>query len=185
LEKGESYLLAPLKPMRRLAEYIGMTGETFAAEQARPWMPRRRALCVALLLCFVAFALHRWVFWPVVISGDSMAPNYRDSQRNYIYKLAYLSHPPQRGDVVGVRIKGSDYLIKRIIGLPGDKIDFYRGTVIVNGKALYEPYVERPLIWWLDSVQLGPDEYFVMGDNRTYSMLGTVAKNNIVGKAVF
>jgi signal peptidase I len=140
---------------------------------------------MALTLCLAAFAMHRWVFWPVVISGDSMAPNYRDAQRNYIYKLAYLSHAPQRGDVVGVRFAGSEYLIKRIIGLPGERIDFHRGTVVVNGKPLHEPYVEHPLIWWLSSVQLGPEEYFVMGDNRTYSVLGTVAKNNIVGKAVF
>jgi len=125
------------------------------------------------------------VFWPVVIAGDSMAPNYRDGQPTYINKLAYLSHPPKRGDVVGVRMARNEYLIKRIIGMPGDHIEFYRGTVIVNGRPLHEPYVERPLLWWLDPVQLGPDEYFYMGDNRTYSMLGAVAKNDIVGKAVF
>lgn len=114
-----------------------------------------------------------------------MAPNYRDGQHNYIFKLAYVTHSPERGDVVGVRLSGNEYLIKRIIGLPGDRIDFHRGTVIVNGKPLAEPYVERPLIWWLKSVQLGRDEYFVMGDNRTFSVLGSVAKNDIVGKALF
>jgi signal peptidase I len=147
--------------------------------------PRRGVLYTALAICFVAFAVSRWVLWPVVISGDSMAPNYDDGQPNYINKLAYWSHPPSRGDVVGVRTVKDGYLIKRIIGMPGDHIEFYRGTVIVNGTPLVEPYVHRPLLWWLKPVQLGPDDYFVMGDNRTSSMLGAVAKSDIVGKAVF
>jgi signal peptidase I len=165
-----------------------MTADRSANKTARSSTLRRRALFAAFGLCLAAYFLHQFVFWPIVISGDSMAPNYRDGQHNYIFKLAYFAHPPQRGDVVGLRVNdetGTDYLIKRIIGLPGDKIEFYRGTVIVNGKPLKEPYVQRPLIWWLDSVQLGPDEYFFMGDNRTYSTLGAVAKNDIVGKAVF
>lgn len=157
----------------------------FAARQMRPWMPRRRVLCAVLALCLGIFAINHFVFWPVIIDGNSMSPSYRDGQPNYINKLAYWSRPPRRGDVVGVRIDRGEFMIKRIIGLPGDRIDFHRGTVIVNGKPLHEPYVQRPLIWWLDSVELGPDEYFIMGDNRTYSVLGAVAKNDIVGKAVF
>jgi len=147
-----------------------------------PW---RRVLCTALVLCAGAYAFTRCVFWPVVISGDSMAPAYQDGQPNYINRLAYWSHPPQRGDVVGIRLDKDEYSIKRVIGVPGDRIEFRRGTVVVNGKALDEPYVQRPLLWWLRPVQLGPNEYFVMGDNRTYSWLGSVAKQSIVGKAVF
>jgi signal peptidase I len=165
-----------------------MTANMSAIGTARAWAPRRSILFAALFLCLAVYALHQFVFWPIVISGDSMAPNYSNGQHNYIFKLAYFAHPPERGDVVAVRVAGEngrDYLIKRIIGLPGDRIDFYRGTVIVNGQALNEPYVHRPLIWWLDSVQLGPDEYFFMGDNRTYSTLGAIAKNDILGKAIF
>ncbi|HMJ90298.1 MAG TPA: signal peptidase I [Candidatus Acidoferrum sp.] len=159
--------------------------EMFGSETGVRLAPRRNVLCTALFLCMAVFAFRQWVLWPVVISGESMAPNYRDGQPNYINKLAYLSHAPQRGDVVGVRVAPNDYLIKRIIGTPGDRIEFYRGTVIVNGQPLKEPYVQRPLIWWLDPVQLGPNEFFIMGDNRTYSTLGAIAKNDILGKALF
>ena len=145
---------------------------------------RKQVLYVALGLCFFSFALFQWVFWPVVISGDSMVPSYHDGQPTYINKLAYLTHQPQRGDVVGVRV-GSDFYIKRIIGVPGDKIHFHRGTVVVNGTALIEPYVERPLLWWLRPVEVGPGEYFVMGDNRSSSALGTIPNKSIVGKAVY
>jgi signal peptidase I len=164
-----------------------MAKEANATFPAHQWQARR-ALHFALLLCLAAFAVRHFVFWPVVISGNSMAPNYQDGQRNYIFKLAYLAHPPQRGDVVGLRTlggAGEDFMIKRIIGLPGDRIEFYRGTVIVNGRALQEPYVQHALLWWLDPVQLGPNEYFIMGDNRRYSVLGAVARNDILGKAVF
>ncbi len=145
---------------------------------------RKQVLYVALGLCFLSFAISQWVFWPVIVSGDSMVPSYHDGQPTYINKLAYLTHPPQRGDVVGVRV-GDDFYIKRIIGMPGDKIQFRRGTVVVNGQPLVEPYVERPLLWWLRPVELGPNDYFVMGDNRTASTLGAIAGHSIVGKAVF
>lgn len=146
---------------------------------------RRGVLLMALLLVTGAYAFSRCVLWPVVIAGDSMAPNYHDGQPTYINKLAYWSRPPQRGDVVGVRMGPNDYSIKRVIGTPGDRIEFRRGTVVVNGRALVEPYVQHPLLWWLDPVELGPNDYFVMGDNRTYSTLGPVHKENIVGRAVF
>jgi len=162
-----------------------MAANTHAQDMPVRWEPRTSALCLGLAFCVAAFAFSRCVLWPVVIIGDSMAPNYQDGQPNYINKLAYWSRSPQRGDVVGVRVGRDDYSIKRIIGTPGDHIEFRRGTVVVNGEALVEPYVHHPLLWWLSPVQLGPNDYFVMGDNRTYSTLGPVSKDAIVGKAVF
>jgi signal peptidase I len=156
-----------------------------ALQPAPSFSAVRRGLYIALCLCMFTYVLTHWVLWPVVISGDSMAPSYADGQPNYINKLAYWTHGPQRGDVVGVRVGQDDYLIKRIIGTPGDKIEFYRGTVIVNGEKLVEPYVQHKLLWWLDPVQLGPNDYFVMGDNRTYSILAAVSRDDILGKAVF
>jgi signal peptidase I len=146
---------------------------------------RRRVLCGSLLLCFASFAFSHWVLWPVKIAGDSMTPNYQDGQPNFINKLAYFSATPRRGDVVGVRIGPGEFLLKRVIGLPGETIEFYRGTIIVNGRPLAEPYIEKPLLWALPSVQLGPEDYFVMGDNRPVSMLGAIAKDHIVGKVLF
>ena len=145
---------------------------------------RRSVWWTALFLCLISFAISRWVIWPVKVSGDSMVPNYQDGQPNFINKLAYLTREPQRGDVVGVRVRGEFY-IKRVIGLPGERIEFRRGTVIVNGRPLHEPYIERPLLWALPPVEVAPDHYFIMGDNRTQSMLGAVHRERIVGKAVF
>jgi signal peptidase I len=146
---------------------------------------RRSALGIGLLICVFCFAFFHWVFWPVQISGDSMLPNYKDGQPNYINKLAYLSEPPRRGDVVCVRFDRDDVCIKRIVGLPGERIEFRRGTIVINGEPLVEPYTVKPLLWWLRSVQLQENEYFIMGDNRRSSILGAVPKDQIIGKAVF
>ena len=152
---------------------------------ARPrCIARKKVLYVGLSLCLASFALLNWVFWPVVISGDSMVPSYHDGQPTYINKLAYWSRPPQRGDVVGVKV-GGDFYIKRVIGVPGDKIEFKRGVVVLNGTPLVEPYVEHQLLWWLRPAFLGADDYFVMGDNRISSTLGPIKREKIVCKAVF
>jgi signal peptidase I len=151
----------------------------------RPWHEvRREVLYTSLVLCLLSFAVSRWVLWPVKISGESMVPNYQDGQPNFINRLAYLSTQPQRGDVVALRA-GKDFLIKRVIGLPGEKIEFYRGTIIVNGQPLEEHYPVKPLLWRLAPVELGANDYFVMGDNRTVSLLGAVPREKIIGKAIF
>ena len=157
----------------------------FAPQNLRWNTARRCVLGGALLFCVACFAISRWVLWPVKISGDSMIPNYEDGQPDYINKLAYWSEEPQRGDVVGVRADGGEFYIKRIVGLPGEKIEFKRDIIIVNGRALVETYAVRPLLWRLPPVQLRSGEYFVMGDNRPSSMLGAVAREHIIGKALF
>ena len=137
-----------------------------------------------LSLCLLSFAVSRWVLSPVKISGESMLPNYGDGQPNFINRLAYVATPPQRGDVVGLQV-GDEFYLKRVIGLPGEKIEFKRDIIIVNGLPLEEHYHVRPLLWRLAPVQLGTNDYFVMGDNRTSSMLGAVRRENIIGKVLF
>ena len=151
----------------------------------RAWYQvRRETLYMALTLCLMGFAISRWILSPVKISGESMLPNYNDGQPNFINRLAYVSTPPERGDVVGVQV-GDEFYLKRVIGLPGEKIEFKRDVIVINGRPLEEHYNVRPLLWRLAPVQLGTNEFFVMGDNRTLSMLGAVRREHIIGKALF
>ena len=160
-----------------------MTQEVIRAEPK--WTEvRREALYIGLLICIVTFAVFRWVLFPVQVLGDSMVPNYDDGQPTYINRLAYLADSPRRGDVVGFRM-GDEFYIKRVIGLPGERLEFRRDVIVVNGKPLEEPYPVRPLLWRLDPVQLGANEYWVIGDNRTTSMLGAVPRDQIIGKAIY
>lgn len=149
----------------------------------------RFTLIRATTLAVVCFILFKFILLPVRVTGGSMEPNYRNGRVNFINTLAYRSHPPRRGDVVGIRFSGpSIMLLKRVVGLPGERIGFREGRVTVNGVPLDEPWLRLPSNWNLDPVELGPDEYFVVGDNRSMPMhlhtFGRAERARILGKAV-
>jgi len=79
-------------------------------------------------------------------------------------------------------------LLKRVVGLPGERIGFSSGHVTVNGSAIEEPYRKLKSNWERQPVLLGPDEYFVVGDNRSMPIedhtLGIAKRERILGKAM-
>lgn len=149
----------------------------------------RFTLIRALALVVVSLITFTYILLPVRVTGGSMEPNYRDHRINFIYRLAYRRQEPQRGDVVGIRYAGpSIMLLKRIIGLPGERIGFTNGRVTVNGQLLDEPYLKLSCNWNREPILLGPDEYFVVGDNRSMPMrqhyFGIAERRRILGKAL-
>lgn len=145
-------------------------------------------IIVLVVLCFVLFFSGR-VLLPVKVDGISMLPTYKSGSVNFSNRLAYWWHEPQRGDVVTVRYAGEHLmLLKRIIGLPGETVAFDHGTVLINGQPLVEPYEKNPGDWTLPPRTLGPDEYFIVGDNRTMPpqdhKFGVVERFRIVGKVL-
>jgi signal peptidase I len=148
---------------------------------------RQKVLYRTMLAAFLCYAFFQWVLWPVKVVGDSMLPTYHDGARHFINKLAYVIDAPQRGDVIGFRAPDGDVLIKRIIGLPGERIDFLGGRVFINGAILKEPYTETiiPGHWEVTGMRLGPKMYYVMGDNRKTSVLGHIQSERIIGKVMF
>jgi signal peptidase I len=147
----------------------------------------RVTLARAAALALGAYVIFRFILLPVRVTGGSMEPTYHDGRINFINEFAYHSHEPERGDVVGVRFSGhSIMLLKRVVGQPGELIGFTNGHVTVNGEVLPEPYLKNPSDWVRDPVQLGPDEYFVVGDNRSMPienhMFGVAKRERIIGK---
>ena len=141
-------------------------------------------IVVLVLVCVVLF---HFILLPVRVQGISMLPTYKDGSINFVNRLAYVWHEPQRGDVVSVRYAGVHLmLLKRIIGLPGETVEFDHGTVLINGQPLNEPYEKTPGRWTLPPEKLGTDQYFIVGDNRTmapqYHTFGRVERFRIVGK---
>lgn len=128
----------------------------------------RLTLVRALVLVVVSFITFTFFLTPIRVVGISMEPNYRNQRLNFINRLAYWRHGPQRGDVISIRFSGeSRMLLKRVVGLPGERIGFVGGRITVNGQLLDEPYLKLPSDWNADPVEVGPDEYFVVGDNRS------------------
>ena len=159
---------------------------------------------VLIVTCFIVF---KFILLPIRVEGISMLPTYQDRSVNFVNRLAYLWHEPQRRDVVGLRFSRAVtntpagihqavslletphvMLLKRIVGLPGETVAFADGRVLINGEVLDEPYEKTPCDWNCPPVKLGPDEYFVVGDNRTMPwedhVFGRAQRSQIVGKAI-
>jgi signal peptidase I len=150
--------------------------------------PRNTLIRIAVLIA-VCFVLFHFVLLPVRVDGISMLPTYKNGSVNLVNRLAYLWHEPRRGDIVTVRYAGYHLmLLKRIIALPGETVAFEQGVVLINGQSLDEPYEKWPSDWTLPPKKLGPDQYFIVGDNRTMRWqdhtFGAVERERIVGKVL-
>jgi signal peptidase I len=136
-----------------------------------------------------------FIYQPVKVEGTSMMPTLDDQERIFINKFVYRFHfgNIDRGDTVVFWFPGdpSKSYIKRVIGMPGDRVAVDDGKVLVNGQALVENYVPAE---YRDQSSMServiPDgEYFVLGDHRSSSndsrAWGMVPRRYIYGKAVF
>ncbi len=115
-----------------------------------------------------------------------MLPTYAPDKLHFVNRLSYGASGPARGDVVAIQMAGPHVVyIKRVVGLPGERVAIAGGQVQINGTALSEPYVHYRKSWDFEEMTLGPREYFVIGDNRGISDFGRAPADKILGKVVF
>lgn len=156
-----------------------------------------------MLLYIVFVILMVWVIVNFVgqrteVSGSSMYDTLEDGDNLWIDKLSYRFSDPKRFDIVVFPYHDSSvYYIKRIIGLPGEKVRINDdGIIFINGTPLEEEYgyekIDANRIGRANKdIFLGEDEYFVLGDNRNdskdsrYDEVGNIHKDELEGKAVF
>ena len=148
-------------------------------------------LAVSGLVFFVVF----YVGQRTLVDGSSMEPGLSDGDHLIVDKLSYRIHPPGRYDIVVFPYETGVYFIKRVIGLPGERIKIdENGIIFVDGEPLAESYgreVIRDAGIFSEEKKLGDGEYFVLGDNRNESLdsrderVGFVREESIVGKAWF
>jgi signal peptidase I len=148
-----------------------------------------RTLLRILVLVVVSVLVFKFMLLPIRVQGPSMLPTYSDHGVNFVNKLAYMFHEPERGDVVAIRLSGEHVMyMKRIIGKPGETVRFHHGHAFINGNRLDEPYVKNPCDWEQEPRTLGPSEYYVVGDNRSMPIRdheqGKAARERIVGKVL-
>jgi signal peptidase I len=124
------------------------------------------------------------------VSGPSMAPHISSGELVIINTLAYRFAPPRRGDIVAFHHDGvtPETYIKRVIGLPGERIRIDRGAVYVNGARLTETYVQYGDDRSGPEIVVPPDSVYVLGDNRAVSedsrAFGPVPDADLTGKAL-
>lgn len=156
-----------------------------------------RELIETVVLAAIVFLVVNVTARPYTVDGPSMQPGLYTGERVVVSMLAYDIGSPQRGDVIVFHPPddpGTTY-VKRIIGIPGDHISIKPDAVILNGHKLDETYISTidpsapENISILPTITLGPNQYFVMGDNRQDSVdsrvFGYVPRANIIGKAEF
>lgn len=164
--------------------------------QVREWA---LVIGVAVIIAVVVRSLLLQQFY---ISGPSMEPTMFQDNRVLVDKVSYRFRDPRAGEVVvfdRITMNGDevqhDDLIKRIIGLPGDRVEIKECQIFVNARALDEPYIEfdsdastAPCAMSdMGAIEVSTNEYFVMGDNRAESFdsraFGTVKREDIRGRA--
>lgn len=153
-----------------------------------------KTFAVALVIVIL---LHAFVFNLSTVKGHSMEPTLQDGEWLFVNKAVFLLGSPERGDVVIVddpehELKKSEFLVKRVVGVPGDRIEIRSQRLYLNGELLVEPYTDLEIE---DNdygpLTVEPGYYFIMGDNRhggasrDSRAFGTVPESSIKGRADF
>ncbi len=147
-------------------------------------------LIETVVMAVLIFVLINGVSVRIRVDGTSMEPNLHSGEYVVVNKLAYQLGQPHLGDVIVFHFPGDPQqeYIKRVIGVPGDRIQVMNGRVLVNGNPIPEPYVAAEPAYQ-GNWTVPPANLFVLGDNRNNSSdshsWGTVPLNYVVGKAVF
>ncbi|MEN6459928.1 MAG: signal peptidase I [Syntrophomonas sp.] len=150
---------------------------------------------VTIVIAFVlSMILRTWVIEGRIVPTGSMLPTIQLKDRLLVNKLIYHFEDPQRGDIMVFRppdkIGAKDDFVKRLIALPGDKVEIKNGQLYVNDQVQQEPYIDAAMNYEFGPVIVPPNSYFVMGDNRNASfdshLWGAwLTHDHLIGKAFF
>lgn len=153
-------------------------------------------IVVIVMIC--ALAIRAFIFQPFIVQGASMEPSYFNRDYLLVERVSYRFSEPERGDTIVLSYPNNPSVkyFKRIIGLPNETIRISDGNVYVNGRILRETYLaagETTLVRTHPNtpyeVSIGPDRFFVMGDNRDHSSDSRdgwlVGRDHIVGRTFF
>ncbi len=143
------------------------------------------AVFFGIMLLVRNFALQR-----TLVNGISMENTLHDGDILLLDKISYKRGDPQRFDIIAFEQSSSVYYIKRIIGLPGEKVRIDdKGNIYINGQLLEESYGNEVIKGSMDEITVGQSQYFVLGDNRNNSKdsrdpsVQCIAKDKILGRA--
>ena len=146
------------------------------------------------LVCVIAFGLVWYFGQKVSVIGDSMNPQLENGDITLINRLVYNMRKPKKGEVIAFKPnsnENSHYYIKRVIGLPGETIEYVHGEILIDSEAIEEDYNTTKIeeLGLLEEpITLGKEEYFVLGDDRQNSEdsrmanVGNVKQSEIAGK---
>ncbi len=169
--------------------------ENDSAKKIRGLILRCFLYLIIVLICICI--IPRFIVNRSIVDGVSMEPTLHADEHILVEKVSMTLNRLKRYDVIVFYPYGRDskkYFIKRIIGMPGDTVWISDGTIYINDKPLNETFGSSPTTYEGiadEPLYINEDEYFVMGDNRSesfdsrYEQIGSVKKENIIGRAIF
>ena len=137
-----------------------------------------------IVIIIVVVLIRTFIATPIKVNGTSMKDTLNHKDTMILNKIDVKLNDLERFDIVVIET-GDTYLIKRIIGLPGETISYKAGKLYINGKNIDDPYYKNENTSDFESVKIPKNNYFVMGDNRSDSIdsriIGVIDKKNITG----
>lgn len=130
---------------------------------------------MAVVTCALALIVRPMVLETDVVTSDSMTPTLLVGDHVFADKLSYTHREPRHGEIVSFKYPSKepgepeDILVKRVIGLPGDKIEVRDGAVYRDGQRISEPYIREPMQYTFPEATVPEGKLFVLGDNRNES----------------
>ena len=148
-----------------------------------------KALLPYIIIIVAVLFVKAFIVTPIKVNGESMSPTLEEGDIMILNKTAYYFNKPQRFDIVVVNMP-DEYLIKRVIGLPGEHIEYIDNTLYVDGEKVEENFkhgkTEDFNIEELGSDTVPENSYLVMGDNRENSLdsreLGFMKEEQLLGR---
>lgn len=137
-----------------------------------------------VVIVFVVVLIRTYLFTPIKVNGTSMDDTLHDGETMILNKISMRFNELERFQIVVIEANNT-YLIKRIIGLPGETIEYKDGKLYINDKEMEDPYYKDGNTVDFEKVTIPNGHYFVMGDNRSVSidsrLIGVVNLDNILG----
>lgn len=148
---------------------------------------------VTIISLAIILPIRYFLIQPFYVKGASMEPNFYDHEYLIIDEISYRFNDPDRGDIVVFKYPKdpNQYFIKRVIGLPGEKVEIKDGRVFIDNQPLVEDYLADDVLTRLPlrgygDLTLADGEYFLLGDNRDQSLdsrhFGPVSRDFVIGR---
>lgn len=138
-----------------------------------------------VIIIVVVLLIKQFIVTPIRVNGDSMKSTLLDKDIMILDKISYRFSQIQRFDIVVIK-KDSEYLIKRVVGLPGEVVEYKDNQLYINGNLVDEKFNHKDTDDYLLKEKIPDGYYFVVGDNRSISLdsriIGLIKEDEILGK---
>lgn len=189
-----------IEDLTQETEFSGGTGNAETQDQQKREAGKEMLLFLRdLVICALCvFLVVRYLYRPIEVIGNSMYPTLTDKSLGFSNLIGRNTQDIERFDIVIINIpEKNEYIVKRVIGMPGETVSYVSGQLYINGEAMAEDFFDEDYVSSygqgafmsnVDPITLGQDEYYCLGDNRPHSSdsryYGPFKESQIISKGI-